>query len=189
MENNNNPREVAEIVENALRNFNEGMAHREQLSIRIGRRTTQIIRFGMLSMLMLGLALFYLIFILTKDFSAITVHMDDMSGYMSNMNQNLTAVTKTLGRVDQAMGVLNNSVLVMPALSRSVDNMDMNLGALSSDLNSVVGHLEQMNGNVLSMAASMQILNNQFVDMNRTVGHMSGNVNQMAKPMKVFPFQ
>ena len=55
MENNNNPREVAEIVESALRNFNEGMAHREQLSIRIGRRTTQIIRFGMISMLMLGL--------------------------------------------------------------------------------------------------------------------------------------
>jgi hypothetical protein len=46
-----------------------------------------------------------------------------------------------------------------------------------------------MNGNVLSMASSMQILNNQFVDMNRTVGRMSGNVNQMAKPMKVFPFQ
>ena len=189
MENNNNPREVAEIVESALRNFNEGMAHREQLSVRIGRRTTQIIRFGMFSMLMLGLALFYLIFILTKDFAAITVHMDDMSGYMSNMNQNITVVTTTLGQVEQTMAVLNDSVRVMPDLNRSVYNMDLNLGALSSDLNSVVDHLDLMNGNVLSMASSMQILNNQFVDMNRTVGHMSGNVNQMAKPMKVFPFQ
>ena len=91
MENNNNPREVAEIVENTLRNFNEGMAHREQLSIRIGRRTTQIIRFGMLSMLMLGLALFYLIFILTKDFAAITIHMDDMSGNVNQMAKPMKA--------------------------------------------------------------------------------------------------
>ncbi len=188
MENNNNPREVAEIVENALRNFNEGMAHREQLSIRIGRRTTQIIRFGMLSMMMLGLALFYLIFILTKDFSTITGHMDDMTGFMRNMDQNFVVVAKTLTRVEQTMTVLNNSVMVMPAIGRSVDNMDSNLGALSSDLNFVVGHLQQMNGNVLSMASSMHILNNQFADMNRTVGHMSGNVNQMAKPMKAFPF-
>jgi methyl-accepting chemotaxis protein len=90
--------------------------------------------------------------------------------------------------VEQTMTVLNDSVRVMPAIGRSVDNMDSNLGALSSDLHSVVGHLEQMNGNVLSMASSMHILNNQFTDMNRTVGHMSGNVNQMAKPMKAFPF-
>jgi len=54
MENNNSPRQIAEIVENALKEFNEGMAHRESLSIRIGRRTTQIIRFGMTSMMMLG---------------------------------------------------------------------------------------------------------------------------------------
>ncbi len=103
---NNNTGEVAEIVGNALRDFNEGISHGEQLSIRIGRRTTQIIRFGMLSMMMLGLALFYLIFILTRDFSAI----------------------------------------------------------------------------------SLQVLNKQFTDMNRSIDSMAGNMHQMAKPMKAFPF-
>ena len=47
MDNNNDTREIAEIVENALTEFRKGMEAREQLSIRIGRRTTQIIRFGM----------------------------------------------------------------------------------------------------------------------------------------------
>ncbi len=88
---NNNTREVAEIVESALHEFNESMAHREQLSIRIGKRTTQIIRSGMISMLTLGLALFYLIFILTRDFSAITEHMDDMSGNMHQMAKPMKA--------------------------------------------------------------------------------------------------
>ena len=185
---NNNTREVAEIVENALRNFNEGMAHREQLSIRIGIRTTQIIRFGMLSMLMLGLALFYLIFILTRDFSAITGHMDDMTGYMNNMDRNFVVVAESITRVDQTLTVLNEHITVMPALGQSVDNMDSNLGTLSSDMHSMVGQLEQMNGNVSNMAISLRILNNQFTDMNRTVDSMAGNMHQMAKPMKAFPF-
>ena len=185
---NNNTREVAEMVENALRDFNEGMAHREQLSIRIGMRTTQIIRFGMASMMMLGLALFYLIFILTRDFSDITKHMDDMSGFMGNMDQNFVVVAESITRVDQTLTVLNEHITVMPALGQSVGNMDLNLGTLSSDMHSMVDQLKQMNGNVTNMASSLHILNNQFADMNRTVGSMAGNMHQMAKPMKAFPF-
>ena len=47
MENNNNQKEIIGMVERALDDFRQGMEYREKLSIRIGRRTTQIIRFGM----------------------------------------------------------------------------------------------------------------------------------------------
>ncbi len=77
MDNNDNQKEIIGMVERALDDFRQGMEYREQLSIRIGRRTTQIIRFGMSALSILGLALFYLIFILTKDFSNITTHMTE----------------------------------------------------------------------------------------------------------------
>ena len=192
---NNNTREVTEIIESAMREFNESMAHREQLSIRIGRRTTQIIRFGMTGMIILGLALFYLIFILTKDFSAITVHMDDMSGFMGNMDQNLVVVGQTLPRIQDTLILLNKNITVMPALNQSVGNMDSSLGSLSTDMHTMIDQLNQMNssvanmtGSVSNMTTSMHVLNNQFTDMNRIVDGMSGNVNQMAKPMRAFPF-
>jgi uncharacterized protein YoxC len=192
---NNNTREVAEIVESAMREFNESMYHREQLSIRIGKRTTQIIRFGMVGMLALGLALFYLVFILAKDFSAITEHMDDMSGYMDTMDKNFVVVAQTMPRMQTTLDRLNENITVMPALSQSVGSMDSNLGNLSSDMHTMVDQLNQMNislGNmtnsVANMTGSMLVLNNQFTDMNRIVGRMSGNVNDMAKPMRAFPF-
>ena len=72
MDNNNDSREIAEIVENALSEFRQGMEARKQLSTRIGSRTTQIIRFGMFRLSILGLVLFYLIYILTKDLATIT---------------------------------------------------------------------------------------------------------------------
>jgi methyl-accepting chemotaxis protein len=186
---NNNQKEIIAMVERSLDDFRQGMDSREKLSIRIGRRTTQIIRFGMIGMSILGLALFYLIFILTKDFSNITVHMTEMSGYMHNMEKNFTTVAGTITQVHETLLVLNDSITVMPALNNSVGNMDSNLGVLSSDLHAMVEQVQYMNGNVSNMAGSMQLLNNQFTDMNRTVGSMAGNVHQMAKPMKAFPFQ
>lgn len=47
MDNNNNQKELLTMVERSLDDFRQGMDSREKLSIRIGRRTTQIIRFGM----------------------------------------------------------------------------------------------------------------------------------------------
>jgi len=186
---NNNQKEIIAMVERSLDDFRKGMEYREQLSIRIGRRTTQIIRFGMTGMAILGLALFYLIFILTKDFSDIRMHMTKMSGYMHDMDQSFTTVTGKITQVNETMLKLNDSITVMPALNGSVGNMDHNLGVLSTDLHAMVEQIQYMNGNVTSMAGNMQILNNQFTDMNRIVGNMSGNVHDMAKPMKVFPFQ
>jgi len=188
MDNNNNQKEIAGMVERALDDFRQGMEYREQLSIRIGRRTTQIIRFGMIALSILGLALFYLIFILTKDFSNITTHMTAMSGNMSNMERSFTTVAGTITQVERTLVRLNEHITVMPALNDSVGSMDSNLGLLRTDLHSMVEQIEYMNGNVLNMTNSMQVLNNQFNDMNRTVGNMAANMHQMAKPMKILPF-
>jgi hypothetical protein len=46
VENNNDQQETAALVTQALEDFRTGMENRERPSIRIGRRTTQIIRFA-----------------------------------------------------------------------------------------------------------------------------------------------
>jgi uncharacterized protein YoxC len=188
MENNNNQKEIVAMVERALDDFRQGMASREQLSIRIGRRTTQIIRFGMSALSILGLALFYLIFILTKDFSNITTHMTEMSGHMYNMDSNFTTVTGAINQVEQTLLRISDHIAVMPALNDSVGTIDSSLGLLRTDMHSMVEQIAHMNGNVSNMANSIQVLNNQVGDMNRAVNSMAANMHQMAKPMKVLPF-
>lgn len=183
------PRQLAEIVESSLREFNAGMAHRENLSIRIGRRTTQIIRFGMTSMLILGAALFYLIYILTSDFAIIRLHMEKISEHMASIESNFTSVAGDIDAVQKTLVVLNDNITVMPAMNDSVARMDASLLALSGDLRSMVEQIYTMNGSVGNITANLQLMNKQFTDMNFTVGHMAGNVNQMSKPMKMFPFQ
>jgi hypothetical protein len=189
MENNNNTREIAEIVENALSEFRKGMEAREQLSIRIGRRTTQIIRFGMFGLSVLGLALFYLIFILTKDFATITDEMERMSVNLTNMEGYFSTVATDITSIRQTLLVLNDNIMVLPVISRTVGNMDASLAAMSGDLQTITGQMTSMNANMVSVNGNMQIMNKQISDMNIVMGHMAGNVNQISKPMKMFPFQ
>jgi uncharacterized protein YoxC len=188
MENNNNQQETAALVAQALEDFRKGMEAREKLSIRIGRRTTQIIRFGMTGMTILGLVLFYLVFILTKDFSRITTHMTDMSGYMNSMEREFASVAGTISEVQQTLLLVNENISVMPALDSSVRNMDGNLAGLNTDLHAMVAQIQYMNGNVADMANSIQLMNAQINNMNISIGHMGENIRQIAKPMEAFPF-
>ncbi len=61
-----------------MHDFHAAMEKREQLSIRIGRRTTQIMRFSMLIMVAFSIALFVLI-------NTLTTYLVYGMGY--NMNQ------------------------------------------------------------------------------------------------------
>lgn len=78
-------RKTAALVAQALEDFRKGMEYREKLNTRGGRRTTQNIRFGIIRLSIVGLIIFYPVFILTKDFSRTTSHMTDMSGHMNSM--------------------------------------------------------------------------------------------------------
>jgi hypothetical protein len=79
MDNNNGQQETAALVAQAPEDSRKGMEFRERPGIRIGRRTTQIIRLCMTGLSILVLILCYLVFILTRDFSRITTHMKAMS--------------------------------------------------------------------------------------------------------------
>jgi methyl-accepting chemotaxis protein len=189
MAENNDPRALVEIVESAIHEFNEAMYHREQLSVRIGRRTTQIIRFGMFGLSILGLIMFYLLYILTADFARITTNMEDISGRMTRMDNNFATVSRDMTDLRQTLTRMNDSIAVMPQMNHTIGNLNDNLGALSSDLHAMLEQIDRMNTSVATMTGSMQLLNRQLVDMNLNVGTMSGNMHQMAKPMKMFPFQ
>ena len=68
-----------------MADFNGAMKSREDLSLRIARRTTQLIRFTLIGLVVLGLAMFVLIWTLTSNMSNITSHMSKISGDMRSM--------------------------------------------------------------------------------------------------------
>jgi len=98
----------------------ESMRLEHEFGIRIGRRTTQVIRFSVTALVILGVALVGLIITLIYHMSNITQRMNEMSGHMGN-------VVTTVQRMDYKMGIINGQLGTlngqMNHMTRDVNNI------------------------------------------------------------------
>lgn len=155
-------REIAESVEKTMADFLEAMQLREALSIRIGRRTSQIIRVGAGTVSLLSLAIMYLTASLNSDMKKMSNLMEDISITMNTMEVSISAVPQMASRIDEialTMKSMDGSISSVPSLATSVDNM-------SRDVNIMSQQLHFLNGNV---------------------GAMGRDVDRMSAPMRMFP--
>ena len=158
-----NVRELAEIVENTMADFNDAMRKREEMSIRIGRRTTQVVRVGAVTVALLSVAVIFLTVALKEDMARMSKQMQQMTGYMQEMNTSISA---------------------MPEMSASVQEMNL----LMQDMSVSIKAVPVISTSVQRMSTDMTAMNNQVHYLNQNIGSMRHNVDRMASPMKVFPF-
>lgn len=132
-------REVSEVVEKTMADFLEAMRLRDELSIRIGRRTSQITRIGAITVSLLSIAIVYLTASLNKDMGRMADRMDDISARMALMEEHFQGVRQDtremkgaviqmsdgIYRVDHKMGVMNTNVNYM---GRNVSQMANPMG-------------------------------------------------------------
>jgi uncharacterized protein YoxC len=168
--------------------FNEAMAKREELSIRIGKRTTQILRFGIMSILMISGLLFFLIQSLSKHIDTMASNITHISTTMGNMDQSFTLVTQQLARMDTTMTKLNQQVKVMSHDIHSVPQMSTTLNTLNQSIHSMGLSMNSMTGDMGALNHSTAGINQQFSTLIRQVGGMTSDVNKMSRPMNFFPF-
>lgn len=186
--------EIAQSIENSMKEFHDAMKLREELSVRIGTRTTQIIRFTMFITAFLGAAMFCLIYVLMDNMSNITHRMIDMSSYMNQMNQKFTIVAENVKDMRQSVDSMNQYISSMPVMTESVNAMRVNIAGMSADIskmsenmNAMNQHISFMDKNMSTMSIDMMSMNQQFISVNSKLGIMSYDVNRMSAPMRIFP--
>ncbi|QTR53222.1 MULTISPECIES: hypothetical protein [Thiothrix] len=115
----------------AMAEFNQAMQRREELSIRIGRRTTQILRYGVIGMLLINGILFFLVQSLSR-------HIHDMSNNIQTISTNVTEMERSFKLVNQQMGVMNQSIGTMQASTQYINYhlgiMTGQVGMMSQDV-------------------------------------------------------
>ncbi|MDH5712126.1 MAG: hypothetical protein OEZ15_10760 [Gammaproteobacteria bacterium] len=155
-------REIAQSVEKTMADFLEAMKLRDELSVRIGRRTTQIIRVGAGTVSLLSLAIMYLTASLNTDMKVMSNRMDEISVTMKSMDTYISSVPQMANRIDEialTMNSMDGSIKTVPAMATAVGNM-------SRDVNIMSQQLHFLNGNV---------------------GAMGRDVDRMSAPMRMFP--
>jgi methyl-accepting chemotaxis protein len=183
----------------AMADFNSAMQNREDLTIRIAKRTTQIIRFSLLGMILLGVSLFFLIWILTSKMGDITTHMEDMSSDIKAMRGDFHQVAISVSSIGSDFASVRKD---MGNLTASVENMQIDMTKLNSNVADMSGNivtirriLAQMDKSIHHMDMSITGMNKNMNIMSRGVIGMSDNINlmtrdidAMASPMRALPF-
>lgn len=127
-------KQLARLMETLVRenraqmaDFVEAMRLRHELSIRIGRRTTQILRFSAAALIVLGLGIMALNLTLINHMMDITSRMDEISGHMASMRGNFDQVAGSVTDMDHRIATLNRQFDVlngqMSYMTRDVNTM------------------------------------------------------------------
>jgi uncharacterized protein YoxC len=187
--------DIVKVLESIVANnhetmlaFNEAMGKRENLSIRIAKRTTQILRFGIISILMISGLMFFLIQSLSKHIDTMANNITDISTTMGSMDQSFTLVTQQLARIDATMTGLNQQITVISEDIHTVPQMSQTMHELKKSVDVMGLSMSSMTGDMRVLNHSTAGINQQFSTLIQQVGRMTSDVNQMSRPMKFFPF-
>lgn len=179
-----------------MHDFKLSMEDTLELSTRIGRRTTTIIRMGMLSVFILAACMLYLIATLAGDFSRITQNMVLISENITTMNASFDSVSGNLQHIDNTLTDMNRSVQVLPKMDVKLGLMGNSTYSMSKDLRVMVDRIDLMQSDVASMSNDLGAMNRSVDGINRSVSNMTGSMyrmdNQiynMSRPMEFFPFK
>ena len=131
----NEVRQTAELVEKTMADFLESMRLRDELTVRIGRRTSQIIRVGAITVTFLSLAIMYLTAALSKDMVRMVDRMDEISITMTKMNTSMASVPV----MAKSVGTMSRDVNVM---TQQLHHLNNNVGAMSHDVDRMSGPMK-----------------------------------------------
>jgi len=127
---------TAVLVEKTMADFLEAMRLRDELTVRIGRRTSQIIRVGAITVSLLSFAIMFLTASLNKDMAIMVDRMDEISATMKSMNTSMASV---------------------PTMSVSVGNMSRDVTEMTRQMHFLNGNVGVMGHDVNRMSAPMRM--------------------------------
>ena len=190
---------MMEEFRQGMNDFNSAMQAREELSLRIGKRTTQIIRYTLFGLSILGLAMFFLIWTLTSNMNNITDHMETMAGDIKSMrgdfqqvSSNLSSMKGDFSSVTKDLGAITHSVNFMQI---DTSKLNKNIGGMGTDITTLRKILAQMDKSVHHMGVNVTGMNQGVERLSMSVGAMSENISymtddidKMVAPMRLMPF-
>jgi len=173
----------------AVEDLRISIEHTHGLSLRVGARTTQIIRMGFLSVIIVCMAMFYLVYVLGNDFGKITENMVAMSENMKNMDQHFQKVSQRMESMDTTLKNMEKHVAYMPNMSHTMTNLNGNTNHMATDMSLLRNDLTHITEEMKNMSNQVGHMNSGIHSISRSVNQMTGSVETMSRPMDFFPFK
>jgi hypothetical protein len=173
-------KETLTLLHETAAKFESDMARFNRTGERIARRTMLIVKAVLGLVAVSAVVIFILIGGLSGSIKVAIGNMVDMYQRFALMSQDMASMTASVTRITENVGG-------MPVISDKMRTMNGNVLDMRDRVHGMTGHIVQMNADVALLDLGVQEMTRRFGHLNFTVGTMTSNVNQMARPARAIP--
>jgi len=168
-----------QMLEEIVQKFSKAMQLRSEMSNRIARRVTLIIRIGVVTLALSALALLLLIYVLSDKAASVV-------GSMEIMNSHFTEMSRNLQQMEANVQLMSGYTEGVPTIMNEIRAMEGSMQHLNSDMSKINDHVTLMHGDINGISRQMTTMDQNFDEIGRSVYGVSQDVKQISKPMKTF---
>ncbi len=177
--------QVLEYVQGAMQDFKEGGRLRDKEGTRIARRTSQIVRWSFLGMVLLGIGLSILLVLLADSLFTATEKITGIHETTIEMSRDLNRVSGTMAGMATDISTLSATV---GGIHDHMAGMRSSVGDIDGTLVPLESHIGTMAGQVGNMAQDMRRIDQRLDAITRAMGGLSRDMNDMSSPMRLMPW-
>lgn len=160
---------VLERLEADLHTSSEAVAQRS-------RGVALLVRVLSLVMGSLALANLYFVNDLTQEVRVVIARMDEMTGHFGRVSQRMSDIRATAADMEGNVAMMPVVAAQMREIGGYLDGMRAGVDRMEASTAAIDGRLDRLNLDVADMSV-------RFRSLNRSVGAMGGDVEQMARPV------
>jgi len=183
--------ESLKLMQKTMEDFLAAMQLRDEFAVRVGRRTSQIIRVGSFTVSLLSIAIVYLTATLGSDMAVMRTKMEAMSQTMSGMEKHFNQVVVNTGSMQDGVHRMSINLENMPHMTRLLAEMRdavTYLPQMTQHVGGIQNEVTHMKRDLNAMHQDMVVMNQSVGAISGAVNHMGYDVNRISAPMKMFPF-
>ncbi|MDX2503004.1 MAG: hypothetical protein QNL62_00805 [Gammaproteobacteria bacterium] len=181
-------REITVLVENLLLQFKDAIKSQEELNLQTARRISQIIRYGVATVIFLFIAAVFLAWFLKHDIGRMSGYMEEMARDVSTMSNAMVQMQTSMTTMERGV---NNVAVHTQSISSAIVQTDKSVAVLSNIADSVKlmqNDVRGLNKSIESVNFNLTTINKQMKTLNGKLGAMGHDVNRMTSPTRMFPF-
>lgn len=160
--------------------FERIIEYKHGMFLNVARRTTAVVRFGMIMLLVVAASIALLLY-------SLTTQLTEMLSSMETMNQHFAVVENDMLQMQKAMHAMDVRVAYLPSIHGYFQNINRQMDAINRSMEVVDARLGKVTGHVDKMKTHVNYMSNNMATMDNAVNVMGVEMNQMSHPMRMVP--
>lgn len=154
----------------------------------MNRRTSQFIRYGVFTIILLFISVAFLAWSLKHDVGTMSSYMEEMAKEASTMNRAIGQMQISMSAVEGGISKIVNHTRSISSPTVQTDNSVAVLSHIADSVQLMQGDVSGFNKSVGDLNYNLNTINKQMKSLNRSLRVISQDVNRMPSPTNMFPF-